>query len=138
MSTLRRGQNSRIQSLIDLIRDEAPRELLFDCIEASRRDQFVVRKYQKMSVTQMCDEPLFRVSSRPWTAVVDDDEFISHLISLYFTWVYPYYRFVDQEVFLVDMSSGDLSCSYCTPLLVNAILSFACVRTCRFNMCPRR
>lgn len=80
-----------------------------------------------MDINYLCDEALFKVPGHPWTAVTDDSELVSHLISLYFTWDYPFLRFLDRDVFLRQMQSGDLSSEFCTPYLVNAMLSNACV-----------
>jgi hypothetical protein len=72
-------------------------------------------------------EPLFRLPAAPWTTVTDDDEHVSHLISLWFTWVHPFYYWIDRELFLRDMQSGSLDSKFCSPFLVNAILADACV-----------
>jgi hypothetical protein len=48
------------------------------------------------------------------------------LISSWFTWVHPICNFIDRDLFIRDMQSGSLSASYCSPLLVNIILSDAC------------
>ncbi|KAJ6151771.1 C6 transcription factor [Penicillium chermesinum] len=79
-----------------------------------------------MDIHYLCDEALFKVPAHPWTAVTDDADLVSHLISLYFTWDYPFLRFLDRDVFLRHMQSGELSSEFCTPYLVNAMLSNAC------------
>ncbi|RVD85046.1 uncharacterized protein DFL_003377 [Arthrobotrys flagrans] len=67
------------------------------------------------------------VPSQPWTAVTTSDEFVSHLIQLYFTWEAPVYDIVEKTLFISDMRSGDPESSrYCSPLLVNAMLAAAC------------
>lgn len=64
----------------------------------------------------------------PWTTLASD-EVISHLISLYFTWEQPCLQFVDKMAFLTDMKAGDVARphSFCSPLLVSALLAQACV-----------
>lgn len=80
-----------------------------------------------MDVHFLCDTPPMRVPAKPWTTVTDDDEIVSHLVSLYFTWDYPFYAFLDSEVFVKHMAIGDIHSEFCTPFLVNALLANACV-----------
>jgi hypothetical protein len=80
-----------------------------------------------MDVNFLCDTPPIRVPTKPWTTVTDDDDFVSHLMSLYFTWDYPFYAFLDPSVFLKHMISQNPTSDYCSPFLVNAILANACV-----------
>lgn len=40
------------------------------------------------------------VPASPWTAITDSEEAVSHLVSLYFAWINPTWRFVEQELFL--------------------------------------
>lgn len=91
-----------------------------------------------MDVNFLCDTPPIRVPSKPWTSVTDDDDFVSHLISLYFTWDYPFYAFLDRDVFIKHMISRNLMSDYCSPFLVNAILASACVSLLAFPFQYRR
>lgn len=59
-----------------------------------------------------------------WFRSPKDAEFIEHLLNLYFTWIHPFYTFFSREHFLHDMGRGRTD--FCSPLLVNAIMSFAC------------
>ncbi|EED19089.1 C6 transcription factor, putative [Talaromyces stipitatus ATCC 10500] len=81
---------------------------------------------QVMDVNFLCVIPPIAVPASPWTTVTDDDAFVSHLISLYFTWDYPFYSFLDLNVLINHMKSRDLNSQYCSPFLVNALLSHAC------------
>lgn len=81
----------------------------------------------RITLENLVDIPLFQVPARPWTNVTDDDNLVSHLISLYFTWDHPCWQLVDQKVFLSHMETGDLGSQYCTPFLVNSILAMASV-----------
>lgn len=72
-------------------------------------------------------EPPFRVPAKPWTTLTDDDGFVSHLISLFLEWVNPFFRPLEEDLFIRAMQSGDLNSEYCSPLLVNSILAYACV-----------
>jgi hypothetical protein len=90
-----------------------------------------------MDVHFLCDSPPFRVPAKPWTNVTDDDEIVSHLVSLYFTWDYPFYAFLDSEVFIKHMAVGDIDTEFCTPFLVNALLANACVSG-KEKLCERQ
>lgn len=72
---------------------------------------------------------LFHVPAHPWTSVTDDDGWVSHLISLWFTWSHPFLNWIDRDLFVESMQSGDLNSPYCSPFLVNIILAGACVST---------
>lgn len=80
-----------------------------------------------MDIHYLCDEAPVRVPAQPWTSVTDDADLVSHLVSLYFTWNYPFQGPLDREVFVRHMKSGDLRSEFCSPYLVNALLSNACV-----------
>lgn len=83
--------------------------------------------YARVTLESLCDIPLFKVPAKPWTEVTDANDLVSHLVSLYFTWDHPCAQFVDQCIFLDHMKRGDLSSSFCSPLLVNSLLSLASV-----------
>lgn len=70
----------------------------------------------------------YRVPAKPWTTVTDDDSLVSYLVSLYFTWDYPFYAFVDRDVLSKHFNTGNVHSDFCSPFLVNALLSNACVR----------
>ena len=80
-----------------------------------------------MDIHYLCDEAPMQVPASPWTIVTNDADLVSHLVSLYFTWDYPFHGILDREVFLRHMQSGDLRSEFCSPFLVNALLSNACV-----------
>ncbi|KAL2827809.1 hypothetical protein BDW59DRAFT_160117 [Aspergillus cavernicola] len=75
-----------------------------------------------LDVRRLADTPLYQVPAKPWTTVTDDDDLVSHLVSLYFTWSYPFFCWMDRDLFISEMQRGDLQSQYCTPFLVNAIL----------------
>lgn len=87
-----------------------------------------VSPYARVTLESLCDIPLFEVPAKPWTKVTDDDYLVSHLVSLYFTWDHPCTQFLDQRIFLQHMKLGDRRSEFCTPLLVNSLLSMASVR----------
>lgn len=82
-----------------------------------------------MDLNYLCDVTPFRVPAKPWTTVTNDDNLVSHLVSLYFTWDYPFYAFVDQKAFIRHMTLGNVDSDLCSPFLVNAVLANACVGT---------
>lgn len=96
----------------------------------SSREAF--HPYARVTLESLCDIPLFNVPAKPWTDVTDDHDLVSHLVSLYFTWDHPCGQLVDQLVFVDHMKRGELDSEFCTPLLVNSLLSMASVR------CPTR
>lgn len=63
-------------------------------------------------------------SSEIWTRVTRDNSFVEHLLGIWFCWAHPFYLLFSEELFLDDMEKGRNK--YCSPLLVNALLAFAC------------
>ncbi|KAI9800274.1 MAG: hypothetical protein M1833_003388 [Piccolia ochrophora] len=66
-----------------------------------------------------------------WTTVTSDPQLILHLVNMYFTWHYTYFTTLSKNLFFRDFYLGDSNhsgrrASYCTPLLVNTILSLGC------------
>jgi len=80
-----------------------------------------------MSIAALTDEPPIRVPAKPWTNVTDDDHFVSHLVSVFFIWHHSMYPSLDQDLFVREMNSKNLNSQFCSPLLVSAILTAACV-----------
>jgi Fungal specific transcription factor domain len=54
-----------------------------------------------------------------WTTVTDDQEFVDHLISVYFTWQHAFFQSFPERLFRQDMAAGRTK--YCSKFLVNAI-----------------
>lgn len=80
-----------------------------------------------LAVQRLADIPIYRVPAKPWTTVTDDDDLVSHLISIWFTWSQPWFHWVNRDLFIRDMQAGSLDCGFCSPFLVNAILAEASV-----------
>ena len=91
-----------------------------------RRDTHRTHRHMLGRIQDVVNPPL-QVPARPWTTVTDDDDFVSHLISLWFTWAHPWWHWVDENHFIAAMQSGDIASPICTPYLVNMILADACV-----------
>ena len=79
-------------------------------------------------VRQLGENAPYKVPAKPWTTVTDDDALVSYLVSVYFTWDYPFYAFVDRNVLRKHITMGDIHSDLCSPFLVNALLANACVR----------
>ena len=68
--------------------------------------------------------PMHHQTSEVWTKVTRDTAFVEHLMNLYFCWAHPGFLMFSKELFLDDMAK--CRSKYCSPLLVNALLAFAC------------
>ncbi|KAL4919728.1 fungal-specific transcription factor domain-containing protein [Aspergillus aurantiobrunneus] len=60
-----------------------------------------------------------------WTRVTDDEQLISHLMTMYFTWHYPFFTTLSKELFYRDYVRG-MPSQYCSSLLVNTMLALGC------------
>ncbi|KAF7588211.1 hypothetical protein BBP40_005994 [Aspergillus hancockii] len=60
-----------------------------------------------------------------WTSVTADEQLISHLMTMYFTWHYPFFTTLSKDLFYRDYVRG-VSSQYCSSLLVNAMLALGC------------
>lgn len=45
------------------------------------------------------DGPRFWVPASRWTNLTSDDKVVSHLVSIYLTWMAPYWRWVEEDLF---------------------------------------
>jgi hypothetical protein len=68
--------------------------------------------------------PAINERAGTWTAVTQDVAFVERLLDLYFRWSHTFYVIFSRECFYKDFRSG--RDKYCSPLLVNAILAYAC------------
>ncbi|KAF3192267.1 hypothetical protein TWF225_000524 [Orbilia oligospora] len=83
-----------------------------------------IEPLDRINLEILDDRPILDVTAHPWTTVTDDDELVSHLMSLYMTWDHPVWHLFDWDIFIDAMKTGDTT--YCSPLLVNATLAEAC------------
>lgn len=149
VGVLRESGNRRTIPLLNLIRSNAsladirhyvdhelPRadlartpELVEVCNEVQRLQQNEARSVRRiLDAKRLSDIPRVRVPAHPWTTVTEDEDFVSHLVSLWFTWCHPFCNWIDRSRFVRDMRSGRTSgTSDCSPFLVNVILADACV-----------
>lgn len=74
-----------------------------------------------------CDSRLNRLSIKYWTAIPISDEFAASVLSHHLETYHAIFGCVDCDLFLSDLVGHELN--YCSPMLVSAIMSFACVRS---------
>lgn len=147
IESLRTGQQNHITDLLSYIRSSSSLNEIKSFLDSyvqqtetvstpQMREMFVElerlqrsrdRPPRTLAARQPSDTPLVTVPAKPWTTVTDDDDFVSHLISLWLTWHYPWFHCIDPAIFIKAMQSGDLQSSLCSPFLVNAILAEASV-----------
>jgi hypothetical protein len=76
---------------------------------------------------QQTEDPL-----TSWTTVTSDPELVRHLINMYFCWHYSFFTTLSKSLFMKEFSLGKPPLgshrkpTYCTPLLVNAMLALGC------------
>lgn len=73
------------------------------------------------------DGPKYWVPAKPWTNATDSDETVSELVSTFLTWMNPFWRLVEEDLFLKAMRARASIVDYCSPLLVNSMLALASV-----------
>ena len=59
-----------------------------------------------------------------WFRTPQDAEFVEHLLNLYFCWIHPFYQLFSRDHFVHEMGRGGTE--FCSAMLVNALLAFAC------------
>ena len=79
----------------------------------------------QVSPRKLCDPRLRELNIRKWTNVDIDDEMAASCISLYLETDHPLLGHFDPELFVSHLVSGRTK--YCSSLLVNALLYWACV-----------
>ncbi|KUI52891.1 Nitrogen assimilation transcription factor nit-4 [Cytospora mali] len=72
----------------------------------------------------LCDDRLNHIEIRNWTQVAIPNELASRLISFYLTTDHPILGLFDADLFLRDLV--DHKTDFCSPLLLDAVLCFAC------------
>ena len=71
--------------------------------------------------------PTFWVPASPWTSFTVNDDAVSHLVTIFLTYINPYSRCVEEDLFLESMRQPTADSTYCTTFLVHAILACASV-----------
>lgn len=75
---------------------------------------------------EMVEHRLEAVQPSNWTSVSTDNRLMRKLLQLYFQNEHQWFFILHKELFLDDMASKRIR--FCSRLLVNAILAYACVR----------
>lgn len=148
VTTLREADDRRATQLLNLIRSNASledievyiNEHLYVELEKTPELVGLTNQLRPLSeseyrsqrrildVRKLTDIPIWKVPAKPWTKITDDDDLVSHLFSMWFTWYHQYFNWIDSELFIRDMQSGNVeTANYCSPFLVNIILADACV-----------
>jgi hypothetical protein len=76
-----------------------------------------------------------------WTRASTDEEFMNHLLNLFFTWDNTVERSIyrpvfEEDILSLDPSSADSdSGAFCSKFLINAILAVSCVCYCLPQHC---
>jgi hypothetical protein len=66
-----------------------------------------------LDIARLCDIPPFSERADVRTTVTNDDQFVSHLLSLFFTWHAPFFNYINRELFLRDLQSGSTDSTFC-------------------------
>jgi hypothetical protein len=110
------------------------RSHVYEAIEASENVshssfvQPVLRKsnYAKPLLAANLIEPLLEnIKLSSWTSVSSNDRLLQTLLESYFVYQYPMHFFFQKDYFLEDLAFKGTT--FCSPLLVNALLAKACV-----------
>ncbi|KIW16186.1 hypothetical protein PV08_06237 [Exophiala spinifera] len=141
MEAIRTGDNGQVENLVGMIRTTASNEEVSNYLaanfphaeedesrsKASTRQQSPQSSASRFSRTNSGQSaPSFKVPAKPWTTVTDDDGLVSHLVSLWFTWRHWCHPFIERDMFISAMKSGEENGGVCTAPLVNMILADAC------------
>jgi hypothetical protein len=94
--------------------------------QTPRKEDNIPSPYLKPFHAAVLVDPVLD-SARPsrWTNVSAGDELMRDLLATYFLREHMWFTYINKNLFLEDMASG--STEFCSSLLVNAVLAFACV-----------
>ncbi|KAJ9607664.1 hypothetical protein H2200_007742 [Cladophialophora chaetospira] len=138
LGALRIAGPNQLDALVSIIRTDSGRQDIRTFLtvgftspravdrQNSKQEHNQHRRHMLGRIEDVVNPPL-QLPARPWTTVTDDDDLISHLMSLWFTWAHPWWQWVDKKCFITAMQAGDTSSLICTPYLVNMILADACL-----------
>ncbi|ETI22501.1 hypothetical protein G647_06576 [Cladophialophora carrionii CBS 160.54] len=140
LSSLKSSSSSEAAQLLELIKGDASLEEIVRFLDRhpgkladearatlSPSPPLGSQQRRMLTLTELTDNPTYKVTAAPWTTVTEDDFFVSHLLSAYLSWYHWYYHNFDERLFLGAMAAGDLGSIYCSPFLVNAVLGMGCM-----------
>lgn len=111
--------------LYDLAPSDAPRPRLTNVTTGSPSETY--GPYLKpFHAAEFVDALLSSAEPSKWTTVSSNDNLLRKLLGLYFRQEHLFLAFVHKDYFLEDMNNGHER--FCSSLLVNAMLAYACVR----------
>ncbi|KAL7933902.1 N-terminal fungal transcription regulatory domain-containing protein [Trichoderma chlorosporum] len=76
------------------------------------------------TASSLCDSRLYQLNISHWTNIPISNEAAARAISLYLETDHPLLGYFDPDLFVSDLI--DLKHDYCSPMLVNALLYWAC------------
>ncbi|OAG41676.1 hypothetical protein AYO21_04140 [Fonsecaea monophora] len=139
--SLRNSSAPESRQLLELIKRDAPLEEILEFLDAhpgpvaneTRRALSATPPPEggggirrMLAISELVDDPTYKVPAAPWTTVTKDDQLVSHLVSSYLNWYHFYYHNFDEKLFLDAMVAKNLQSPYCSPFLVNAVLGMGC------------
>ena len=95
--------------------------------EQGQKKRKAPKQLRVLDIRRLADMPLHHVPASPWTDVTGDNDLVSHLVTVWWTWHLPFYCYMDRDMFISDMQRGELGGKFCSRFLVNAVLAMACV-----------
>lgn len=126
LDEIRRSVADRLDSLSYASAERPSLDRLRDEIDVAQGNNPNTRR-KVMDINRLCDVTLFKVPAKPWTSLTSDDDLVSHLLSLWFSWQQQGFYCINRDLFVRDMQSADLNSKFCSPFLVNILLAEACV-----------
>lgn len=94
---LKQSESSKMKQP-GLILDQAARSLDASGRSEQGMSSDAVARVERVSRDQ---DPPLQVPAAPWTTLTASDEAVSHFVSLFFAWINPTWRFVEQDLFLL-------------------------------------
>ena len=88
-------------------------------------EKYRAQYFRPLLAAEIVDPRLDSVKPSRWTNVSTDDDLMKQILRAYLLSEYSWWTFFHKDHFLDDMVRG--SDRFCSPLLVNAVLAFACV-----------
>jgi hypothetical protein len=104
-------------------KDEAGKASVPPLSESERKNK--AQYLRPIHAASIVDPRMDEIVPSKWTSVNADDDLMRTLIRAYFIYEYDWFTFFHKDYFLDDMLAG--SSTFCSPLLVNAILAVGCV-----------
>lgn len=89
------------------------------------KDEYESPYLKPCHAAEIVDPQLGSVKPSAWTSVSSDNELMRKLLCSYFLYEYQWLAIFNKDLFLEDMVARRHR--FCSPLLVNALLAFACV-----------